>query len=73
MNYEAILNTLQEIEGHLDDAYYSLPEWNGNLDGRSYIDSARNDLYNLKDEVERKILDEKKDYDELYNVEKKNN
>ena len=27
----------------------------------------------LEDEVERKILDEKKDYDELYNVEKKNN
>jgi|TARA_B110001454_G_C12691857_1_gene422637 hypothetical protein len=58
MTYKEILNILQEIEGSLDDAFYSLPEWDGNSDGRSYIDSARNDVYNLKDEVERKILDD---------------
>ena len=58
MTYKEILNILQEIEGHLDDAFYSLPEWDGNSDGRSYIDSARNDVYNLKDGVERKILDD---------------
>jgi len=60
MKLKEILNTLQEIEGHLDDAFYSLPEWDGNSDGRSYIDSARNDVYNLKDEIERTLLDEDK-------------
>ena len=67
MNYEAILEKLEEIEGQLDDSYYSLPEYDANSDGRSSLDGARNDLYNLKDELERKILDEKKDYDILYN------
>ena len=67
MNYKEILDRLEEIEGQLDDSYYSLPEYDANSDGRSYLDGARNDLYNLKDELERKILDEKKDYDILYN------
>jgi len=57
MTLKEILNTLQEIEGHLDDAYYSLPEWEGVSDGKSYIDGARNDVYNLKDEIERTLLD----------------
>ena len=48
MALKEILNKLIEIEGQLDDAYYSLPEYNANSDGRSYVDGARNDLYNLK-------------------------
>lgn len=60
MTLKEILNTLVEIEGHLDDAYYSLPEWEGVSDGKSYIDGARNDVYNLKDEIERTLLDEDK-------------
>ena len=52
---EKILERLAEIEGQLDDAYYSLPEYNANEDTRVYIDSARADLYTLKDEIERKL------------------
>ena len=48
---------LIEIEGELDDAYYSLPEYNANEDSRSYIDGARCTLYHLKDEIEKSILD----------------
>ena len=46
------------IEGSLDDAFYSLPEYNANEDTRSYIDSARGDLYCLKDEIEKAIINE---------------
>ena len=60
---------LIEIEGQLDDAYYSLPDFNANMDSQSYIDGARSDLYNLKDEIERKMLDDKKDHGLLYNKE----
>ena len=45
------------IEGQLDDSFYSLPEWDGNSDGRSYVDSARNDLYVLKDNIEKALLE----------------
>ena len=69
MDYQKILNMLIEIEGQLDDAYYSLPDYNANMDSQSYIDGARSDLYNLKDEIERKMLDDKKDHDLLYNKE----
>ena len=72
MDYQKILNMLTEIEGQLDDAYYSLPDYNANSDSQSYIDGARCDLYHLKDEIERKILDDKKDHDVLYNKVKKN-
>jgi len=68
MDYKKILEVLMEIEGELDDAYYSLPDYNANSDSQSYIDGARCTLYHLKDEIERKILDEKKDYDTLYNI-----
>jgi len=71
MKYKEILDKLEEIEGQLDDSYYSLPEYDANSDGRSYLDGARNDLYNLKDDIERTILDEKKDHDILYNKVKK--
>ena len=51
---------MEIIEGQLDDSYYSLPEYDANSDGRSSLDGARNDLYNLKDGIERTILDENK-------------
>ena len=69
MNYEAILEMLEEIEGQLDDSFNSLPEWDGNSDGLGYLDGARNDLYNLKDEIERSILDiDKVTLDEVFNT-----
>jgi len=61
MSKKEILDKLIEIEGQLDDAYYSLPEYNANSDGKSYIDGARCDLYHLKDEIEKSLLNEKKD------------
>ena len=61
MDYQKILNMLTEIEGQLDDAYYSLPEYNANSDSQGYIDGARCDLYHLKDEIEKSILDSNKD------------
>ena len=65
MDYVKILNMihdkLTEIEGQLDDAYYSLPNYNANSDSQSYIDGARCDLYHLKDEIEKSILDSNKD------------
>ena len=57
MEYEKILETLQIIEGELDDAVNQLPEYNANTDTRGSIDGARYELYNLKDEIERAILD----------------
>ena len=58
MEYSKILETLQIIEGELDDAVNQLPEYNANTDARGSIDGARYELYNLKDEIERVILDE---------------
>ena len=65
-----ILDKLIEIECQLDDAYYSLPEYNANTDSQSYIDGARCDVYNLKDDIERAILDEnqKVSLDEVMNT-----
>ncbi len=67
MKLKDILLKLTLIECELDDATNSLPDWNGNSDSRGNIDGAKDELYNLKDEVERAILDEKKDHDVLYN------
>ena len=53
MTVKEIINKLEEIEGSLDDAFYSLPEYNANSDSRSYIDSARSELYGLKEDVEK--------------------
>ena len=61
MDYQKILDMLTEIEGQLDDAYYSLPDYNANTDSQGYIDGARCDLYHLKDEIEKSILDSNKD------------
>ena len=68
MNYKKILEHLCEIEGELDDAINTLPDYNANSDSQSYIDGARCTLYHLKDEIEKVILNEKKDHDALYNV-----
>ena len=53
MKFKEIISKLEEIEGSLDDAFYSLPEYNANTDSRDYIDSARNELYCLKDVIEK--------------------
>ena len=47
-----MLKSLESMEGSLDDAFYSLPEYNANADSRDYIDSARNELYVLKKDLE---------------------
>ena len=67
MTLQKILLKLTLIECELDDATNTLPDWNGNSDSRSNIDGAKCELYHLKDEIERLILDEKKDEDKLYN------
>ena len=61
MDYQKILDMLIEMEGELDDAYYSLPDYNANSDSQSYIDGARCTLYHLKDEIEKSILNSKKE------------
>ena len=57
MTLQEIINELEMIEGQLDASFYSLPEWDGNSDGRSYVDGARSDLYVLKDNIEKALLD----------------
>jgi hypothetical protein len=47
-----MLKSLESMEGSLDDAFYSLPAYDANIDSRSYLDSARNELYTLKEELE---------------------
>ena len=47
-----MLKSLESMEGSLDDAFYSLPEYNANTDSRSYLDSARDELYTLKEDLE---------------------
>ena len=59
MNHKKILEYLCEIEGELDDAYHSLPDYNANSDSQSYIDGARCTLYHLKDEIEKSIITDK--------------
>ena len=53
MTIKEILTELEIIEGQLDDAFYSLPEYNANVDSRDYIDSARDELYSLKEDIEK--------------------
>ena len=57
MTLKEILTELEVIEGQLDDAFYQLPEYNANEDTKSYLDGGRSDLYVLKDNLERAILD----------------
>ena len=68
MNYKQILNQLTIIEGQLDDAMNTLPEYNANVDSQGYIDGARCDLYYLKEEVEKAIVDEDVTLDEVMNT-----
>ena len=53
MKLKEIINKLELIESSLDDAFYSLPEYNANVDSRGYIDSARDELYSLKEDIEK--------------------
>jgi hypothetical protein len=69
MKLKEIINKLEMIEGSLDDAFYSLPEYNANTDSRDYIDSARNELYCLKEDIEKVVSDiDKVTMDEVFNT-----
>ena len=68
MDYKQILNQLTIIESQLDDAMNTLPEYNANVDSQGYIDGARCDLYYLKEEVEKAIVDEGVTLDEVMNT-----
>ena len=57
MKYKEILDKLIEIEGQLDDAMNTLPEYNANVDSQGYIDGARCDLNYQKDEIQRAVMD----------------
>ena len=65
MTIKEIVTKIESIEGSLDDAFYSLPEYNANTDSRDYIDSARNELYSLKEDIEKKVK-KSLDFDENY-------
>ena len=60
MKYEKILLALELIEGELDDASNQLPDYNANSDAQVSLDCAKNELYCLKDDIERASLTEKK-------------
>ena len=53
MTIKEIVIKIESIEGSLDDAFYSLPEYNANIDTRDYIDSARTELDYLKYVIEK--------------------
>jgi|TARA_B100001094_G_scaffold329513_1_gene392420 hypothetical protein len=54
---EKILLSLEMIEAELDDATNQLPEYTANSDALTSLDCAKNELYCLKDEIERAVLD----------------
>tara|TARA_X000001382_G_scaffold127490_1_gene115444 strand:+ start:569 stop:775 length:207 start_codon:yes stop_codon:yes gene_type:complete len=66
--YKEILLKLELIECELDDATNQLPEYNANTDALGSIDCAKNELYDLKQLIEQKVLLEQKDHNELYNI-----
>jgi len=47
-----ILELIYTLEDELDNAYYSLPEYDTNADGMSYLDFGRNTVYELKTKLE---------------------
>ena len=53
MVYKEILKKLELIESQLDDAYYSIPEYSSTSDAMSYVDSARSEVYSLRDDIEK--------------------
>jgi hypothetical protein len=68
MDYKEILDRLVGIECQLDDAMNTLPDYNANVDSQGYIDGARCDLYYLKDEIEKAIVDGDVTLDEVMNT-----
>tara|TARA_A100001201_G_scaffold988_1_gene2521 strand:+ start:258 stop:461 length:204 start_codon:yes stop_codon:yes gene_type:complete len=62
MSYQDILLKLELIEAELDDATNQMPEYNANSDARVSIDGAKYELYSLKDDIERAILDDTKQH-----------
>jgi len=68
MTYKDILLKLELIECELDDATNQLPEYNANTDALGSIDCAKNELYDLKQLIEKQVLREQKDHKELYNI-----
>ena len=69
MKFKEIINKLEMIEGSLDDAFYSLPEYNANTDSRDYIYNARIEVYCLRDEIEKVVRDiDKVTLDEVFNT-----
>ena len=66
--YKEILLKLELIECELDDATNQLPEYNANTDALGSIDCVKNELYDLKQLIEQKVLQEQKDHKELYNI-----
>ena len=53
MTIKEIVSKLESIEGSLDDAFYTLPEYNANSEKRDYIDSARTEVDYLKYIIEK--------------------
>ena len=62
MSYQDILLKLELIEAELDDATNQMPEYNANSDARVSIDGAKYELYTLKDDIEKAILDDTKQH-----------
>ena len=48
-----ILDLVYTLESELDDSYYSIPEYQSTSDALSYVDSARCELYSLRDDIEK--------------------
>ena len=64
-----LLDLMYSLEGELDDAYYSIPDWEKNSDSKSYIDGARCTLYELKSQMEKMKRDvEEVTMDEVFNT-----
>tara|TARA_B100000780_G_C21077697_1_gene433895 strand:+ start:135 stop:374 length:240 start_codon:yes stop_codon:yes gene_type:complete len=60
MSYKEILEQLSEIEGLIEEASNTLPDYSANTDTRISIDIATELMYGLKDELEKAILDGEK-------------
>ena len=64
-----LLDLVYNLEGELDDAYYSIPDWEKNNDSKSYIDGARCTLYELKSQMEKMKRDvEEVTMDEVFDT-----
>ena len=58
MKLKDILLKLTLIECELDDATNQLPEYDTNSDSRGSIDCAKDELYSLKSEIEKVMLND---------------